>query len=572
VPTNIGSVVDAMREEVIRADRLHSRVRGQYNAGPSDFFEGTTGRRLAFLDSTHPIWDANHSLWRRNERRLRGSDEVLDELRRFDWESDLPARGEEKSHYQIRRERATYLNFAEMFATTMVGHLTRRVPQPGAGLNFGTLGTVRREDSAGAVSRAEMVYYNADGVGNDGSQWDNFWAGAEKRAMATGHRWIMVEAPRQAPASFQDELDGLRPYLVEYSPRDVPNWSYDSGRLQWAVVRVDGVDRPRVNGRGQMVRGKGKGYLLMVRYGCEELGPDFRVGGWWLFDSRKAEVAEGRWLNTRGEIPMFPLFYEREPENHGERPTMSRPGITELGALGVSYMDLTSARVFDAWDAAQSVTYFRGVDQEGFNLATDKLAEGSRYVPLPLIQAGVGQYILPEVSDGSSGAVTEGVFNSLSESMFRDAQRMGVSEATSVPDSSGISKVAGFNEEKSPRLALCASHMEQAQNTAIYFLELRWGFARPTGSVTWTRKFDLVALTDEVNAIFNLEKLIGISSKTLNSKLMVMAAEERGFLSDDTERETVKNEFGASAQAAEDRQNALNTLAASAGVSDFSGS
>jgi hypothetical protein len=551
----------ALEQEAIRYDRVAGRLRG---VGRSPI-TGVQGRgKLAFLDSTHPVWDACHEAWERNERRLRGGEDVLVELRRFDWESDVPANGEDRTHYEMRRERATYLNFADMYATTVVGHLMRRAPRPGQGLNFGQLGDVRR-DRPDVPTRAELVYFNTDGVGNDGSQWDNFWAGALKRAMATGHRWIMVESPRERPGNFAGELAGLRPYLVEIRPGRVTNWEYGTtGQLSWAIVRVL-YSAPRLNANGQLVRQPGYGYLVMVRNGVTDLGAQYGEGGWWLYDAKKNLVDEGRWLNTRGEIPMFPLYYERENDPPDERPALSRGALTELGALGVAYMDMESARAFDAWDAAMSLTFLRGVDADGFNLATDKIAEGSRWIPLP-ITASVSGHVVPDVSDGSSGAVAAEVFDGLTEALFRDAQRMGIAEATSTPDSSGLSKEAGFNEEKSPRLALLASNLEQAQNTAIHFLEQRWGFTTQRGSAQWTRKFDLLGLLDEVRSIFELERLSGLRSKTLGAKLMVAAAEERGFVQDDAERETIRGEYEESAQALADQQAALGALAAESGT------
>lgn len=551
----------ALVEEQTRVDAIGRRLRGQTRAGAVDL--GGQGRaRLAFLDSRHPIYVACEEAWERNERRIRGGEDVLDELKRFDWESRTPPAGEERTHYEIRRDRATYINLPDMFATTTLGHLMRDAPAPGAGLDFGTLGEVRRERDASAPTRAELIYYNADGVGNDGSQWDNFWNAALKRAMATGHRWIMVEAPREAPGNFARELDGLRPYLVEFDPGSVTNWHYDLGRLQWAVVRVS-TRRPIVNGRGQLSNNDAAdGYLLMVRNGCSDLGTDFASGGWWLYDSKKVLLGEGRWTNTQGEIPMFPLYYERDTGTKA-RPAMSRSGLTELGAIAVSYMDLLSAWQFDAWDAAMSVTFLRGVDRDGFNLAVEKMAEGSRFIPL-MTEERSGH--VPDIQDGSTGAVTADVFERLTNAMFAAAERVSTMEATSAPESSGASKVAGFNEEKAPRLALAASNLEQAQNTAIHFLELRWGTGRPAGSVVWPRKFELVDLIDEIRSIFELEKVAGIHSATLGKKLMIQAVREKGLVTDDAEATAIENEYAEDAKAAQQARQQERTLASEFGV------
>lgn len=553
-----------LQEEAVRTDQVTRRLRGQTRAGAVDVDTGSGKGRLAFLDSQHPVYVACRDQWEKNERRLRGGEDVLMELRRFDWERKLPKKGEEKTQYEERQERATYINLPDMFATTTIGHLMREAPQPGAGLDFGNLGEVRRERDFQAPTRAELLYYNADGVGNDGSQWDNFWSGAMKRAMGTGHRWIMVEAPVEAPGNFAREMEGFRPYLVEHSPTAVTNWHYERGRLQFAVVRVP-ERRIEVDARGRLKGNDGtEGYLLLVRSGYSGLGLDYASGGWWLFDAKKNLQTEGRWLNTRGEIPLFPLYYERDSGTR-QKAAMSRAGLTELGAIAISFMDLLSAWQFDAWDAAMSVTFLTGVDREGFNLAMEKMEDGSRYIPLPLEERAQS---MPGIQDGSTGAVTGDVFQRLTEALFANAERISSMEATGTPDSSGRSKEAGFNEEKAPRLALAASNLEQAQNTAIHFFELRWGFARPAGSVVWPRKFELVDLVADVGALFDLQARAGVSSPTLTKRLMVAAARERGFLTDDAETRTIESEYAESAKAKAQAASQARSLAQDFGLDE----
>lgn len=520
-------------ERLARRPTRNKRQRGVPGGAPG----------MSFLDETNPVWESCREAWERNERRMRGGDPVHDELRRFDWESEDPPEGQDKTHYEVRRDRAVYVNLPDDFATATVGHLMREAPQPGSGLDFGSMGEVRRAQDIDVPTPAELTYYNADGVGSDGSQWDGFWASAMKRAMATGHRWISVEAPREAAGSWADVLSGRRPYIVEDSPLAWTNWWYDEGELQFAVKRLM-VRRPRVDSRGVMRGNDPKpGYLLYVRYGCDALGEQYRVGGWWLYDERKQEVGQGRWTRTRGEIPLVPLFWERDTDY--EASVMSRPALTELGSIAVSVMDVISAWLFDAWDAAKSIKWLRGVDLAGYTLAADKIMDGSQLVPLEAVgrPGATGGTVIPDVTDGSGGAVASGVFEKLLEALLELATLVSRQVATSTPDASGVSKQVGFQEQKEPRLALAASNMEGCQNAVIRWLEMRWGTGTPSGSTVWPRKFELQDLLEEIQKMFTLQNLAGTFSPTLTKKLMVTAARERGFVTDDKEAEDIESEY-----------------------------
>ena len=496
--------------------------------------------------------------WLRNEIRLRGGDEVLAELRRFEWE----IAGGEK--YRSRQSQATYINFPDMFARLMVGHLFRQAPQPGHGLSFGSLGepTIGESSRPQVPPRADDVWWNVDGVGRDGSQWDNFWQAALLRAFATGHRWIFVEASSEAPRSRQDELQGLRPYLVEYSPTAVPDWHYDRGRLEFAIVRPRSR-RPVVRNGTMEGSAYAQGYLLLVRNGFDGLGSRWQGGGWWLFDDEKKFVASGGndpqagggWEKLDGQIPLFPLFYERD-EGSSLRPAMSRPGMKELGQVAVSYMNLSSAADFDAWDAASSVQYLAGVDVEGFNLATAKYAAGNRQVPLPPHQ-DTGQ--VPQVFDGSTGAVTAEVFKSRLDSKREEAKEIASREISSSPESSGISKMAGFAEGKSPRLALLAAEIEQAQNTAIHFLEARYG-EQPSGAVSWERDFELLPLRTEIREYFDLVRSSGIRNADVEGRAMALAAREHRLADPETDLEAMIAAFVTAAREARDREAQIGSL------------
>lgn len=513
--------------------------------------------------------------WKLNENRMRGGQDVLCELKRFDWElpSGLPEymnaqfdigtgagrdakavgllKHDELNHYQRRQREATYPNYPDQLAKGLVGFLQRVTPQPGQGLNFGRLGEVRRATEGAQPTMAELVYFNADGVGNAESQWDNFWAGAMQRAMATGLRWIFVDAPQVKDSSrtisLADVLAGQRPYLVEFSPVSVPFWIFEDGKLQAAIVRIC---KPTIVQKGDSFEiDDTPMYLLLVRKGYAAFGATYEPGGWWIFDKDKQPTAQtGNWDSTGGEIPMAPLFYERD-KGSADKPSIARPATTELGSLAVSYMNLASAADFDAWDAASSLTFLIGVDPGTFNTALDKLKEGSRWIPLPGVANSNKN---PEVRDGSMGAVTGDIFDKRLAAKREEAAHMAALEASSAPSATGVSKAAGFIEVKAPRLALMASELETCQNAILRFLELRFGNVgdgQPRAVVRWPRQFDVGNIGQEVESFFAMERLAGLRSPKAEVQMMMRYMQEKGLLTKDADEITVKKELTAFAEA-----------------------
>lgn len=511
--------------------------------------------KYAWLNDKHEIYTASESEWRMNERRLRGGPLVLNELVPFDWEDP------KGDHYRRRREQATYINFMDIAATILNGHLLRQAPEADDALSFGTLGPVTRPTGVREPSRAELIYYNVDGTGADGSQWYPWWMGALKRAQATGHRWIMVEATGEAPASLDDEIRGLRPYLVEYSPLAVTNWHVEAGRLMWAVISIR-QRRPRVVGGRLEGNRSGKGFYLLVRKGYEDLGEEFAGGGWWKFDegAEKIEGEHGTWDKTGGEIPMFPLFYDRDLGSD-EEPSMSRPGLTPLGQVAVSYMNQSSAADFDAWDAAKSAKFLLGVEVSAFNTAVEKWKGGNQLIPVPRGQDGQ----MPQIVDGSASAVTSDVFKARLDNKWEEARVLAALEASGSPDSSGLAKQMGFQDIKSPRLAAMASNLEQAQNAAIHFLELRFGTTTsPEGAVTWPREYDLSDILTDISELLSIERQAGLQSATLDARLVLRAAREKGLVADDGDADQIEQELLDSAE-----RRSRQTMAASALFGEF---
>jgi hypothetical protein len=405
-----------------------------------------------FLGATHPVYTASLDAWRREERRLYGRDAVLGvagaelDLEKFTNETDVG--------YRARKAQATYLNFAAQHAKILAGHLGRVAPMP----DYGTLGEVRqRGDITGRPTAAELFHYNCDGVGADGTQFRAWTTGVQERAIATGHRWVMVEMPRlpslqgeRRQVRGSDVEAGFRPFLVEYSPLSVPYWEVTDGRLDWALLRTN-VRKPGDLWAADQME---DGYYLLVRQGYAGLGDQYAGGGWWLFHGDKTPVSDafGDWSRTRGQIPLCALVAESSAGTT-ELPAVSGSLTMELGQIGVSLMNRISERNWDARDAAKSVKYVLGAEEAAFNLMTEHHKANSILVPVVGSATPDGKWLIPSIYDGSTGAVSADVYATIITSTIAEAHEIMVRQLTSTADSSGRSKEVGFGEATSPLLA-----------------------------------------------------------------------------------------------------------------------
>lgn len=524
-----------------------------------------------WLEELHPLVEEMLPTWETNERRAEGGQAVLPELWRFDWETkyDGPAKqspwyaaawqpkvvkpsvrdvipitspllpGE---HYRRRQDAAIYTGFMVGYEHELVGALMREAPMPTTGLDFGTLGPVRRKSDITQPNLSELIYYNTDGVGGDGAQWDNFWAAEIGAAMHTGLRWIFVESPPEAPRLQIRQLqNGLRPWLVGFSPRDVTNYHYENGQLAMAVVRFL-MRRPRLDEKNRLIGNTMEyGYYLMVRKGYRDLGERYQGGGWWIYGPDKKFLRAGTWDATKGEIPMAPLIYDRHKRMLG------RPGTTMLGNADIALMNVCSAADFDAFDSAGSVQAVRlggsGADAEdAFNLFISKILGGNRYSPLLGSSDDTGKSVPSSVQDLSTGAIVADTFEKRINMILRLVDRIKLQE-TFGTKTSGLSEQAGFVKGDASRLSLLAGNVETCQNAIIRWLEMRSGKANPSGSTRWPRKYQLVQLTTAAQSVLQLLSIAGLSSATLESRVILAASTDEGFLTDNATQATVEAEL-----------------------------
>ena len=517
---------------------------------------------LPFIEAKHPIWIEHHEHWDREEKRLYGGDPVLDDLTRFDWEQAGGA------HFLSRKAMAHYINLPRIHAELVVGHVSKKRPKPGAGLDFGSLGEVRERDQAtGPPTRAEMAYYNVDGIGQDGKEWAAWWDGVYQRAEATGFRWVMVESPRFDPAlleilTLRAEIEGARPYLVEYSPIRVPTWWYHNGELEFAMLRPT-VDEPYMRaGSLWMPQLSKRGWYLLVRRGCTILGDEYADGGWWLWDSLRTFIDSGTWDQTDGRIPMFPVFSEADPGTD-THPAIARSQTMELGQCAVGMMNLISARDYDAFNAAMSKTFMLGVDPQTFEVIVERMKD-SQLIPVPGVPKNDGTLQVPTVYDGSQGAVASNVFKTILDAKLVEAKQAMIEKVTSSETASGAKQAASFAEASAPLLVRRARFRQDAESMAIYFLEQRWGQAPksgPTGFAIYPDEYELAPLIDAIDAQLDTLRrataILPAKSASLIVDLIIKSLFERGLMPDDVSEAQLRTEMMASIEQAQAMQQPL---------------
>lgn len=504
---------------------------------------GKAGKRFAFLDSVHPEYDERWPEWLLSYKRLVGGRHALDELVPFEWE--VP----DGEHHRMRKAQAIYPNFSDQYANVLAGHLTRNAPVVEDSLSFGTLGAVRRQKDIDEPSPAELLYYNTDGQGVNGSQWDPFWLHVIKGAVALGHWWVLVEGPPRVPSSFQDEIDGLRPWLSTYSPLSVRNWEWQNGRLMMLLVHRR-VFRIVLGAEGRIERQYTTEKLLLTADGFLGFGRQFSNGGWYRFDEDHNLVQFGFFELTEGQIPAAPLYYERLRQSPISF-ACSKSGTVELGNLSVAHMNQTSAMLFDAWDAASSTAAVLGADADGYNLFIQKMKAGNRFAPVPLMK-DLEHPPVPQIADTSMGGVVSNVFDTTIRKIEDTAERLMMEQLNSAPYASGESKKVTWREGKSPRLTIMAGEVETAQNTIIHFAEQMWGTARagrPAGAVEWPRSFDIAQPADEIMKYFQVVEMSQLRSPTAEARAMLALLRRLALMPDDETKAKIERELGVSAEA-----------------------
>lgn len=493
----------------------------------------------SIIETTIDGFEERRTEWRLDEKLFKAGRNVVEELTPFTWEVSGP--DPDTKGYRRRKSRATYLPFGQIRADAFIGTIFQAAPRPGAGLSFGTLGEVR-DVQTGTPTRAEQIWENANGTGHDAQPWDVYWDGVFRRASATEYRWVLVESPRQQAGTRAGEIRGARPYLVDFSPADVPYYVFENGKL--VAIRIELEERVRgiVDGRYED-RAVMRHYLMTARgfhgFGTiEDSGYAFDEGGWWIFDNEGELVDDrhGTWDSTGGEIPILRAFDRRTLSNQAS-------DAWTINAYALRYMDASSLSWNDMYVSGGRKRYWLGVTPDIWDILKEHTSEGAVDVPVP---GEEGSHVT--IHDTGSVMAGEGILAFMDRDVA-DAMRFLVRELTTSPDASGRAKLVEVLAGKSPRLAHMASNIEEAQNIALRFIEMRWtGAAQPKASVKWPRTFDLRTLIEKVFEMFSLMREAGAHSPTLGASLIDTAIKSSGFSTEagDLDMEQVLSEITAS--------------------------
>jgi len=484
----------------------------------------------------HPQYAANAEAWAKDELRFRAGRAMRSELTRFPWE---PENGTDIAQ---RQSRAVPPPLMRTTAERFTGSLFEQAPE----VDWGTLGEVR-EERTGDPTPAEQVFDATDGVGYDARGWDAFWRDEMAAATATGWRWIWCEAPpalaEGRTPSRADEIAGQRPYLVALSPLSVPDWHYERGVLQY--VRMEFKQRKPLATAADEVR-----HLVMVRKGYGGLDGDvtFSGGGWWEYDSKGVLQSSGNWDKTKGEIPVTRLVYDRSGE-----------GLSDLGAVQAAVMDLLSALYYDGVVGGGHGLTVIGGDEAGVNVYLDLVQKGSRVRVLPVQDTVATPIIHDDAAASASSAITEAIDRHIKIAADTIAREM-----TTAPDASGAARQIEYAEGASPRLTAMAIAIEEAQNIALRFLQLRFGKA-PSGGVTWPRRYDLTSVAAKVSSALDVltkAQAVGPVAPDYIADLVVRHMEREGLLGDTNAKDLRASLVAAFGTTATARQAAANASAA----------
>ncbi len=234
------------------------------------------------INREHPEYAARKTMWRRYRDLYVGGEQLRERASEY-----LTRRHKEPNEIYLERlQRVFYENYIGSIVDWYAATLMRRAP----GVTF--------DGMSGAAKR-----FYADFSANcdlKGTNLMEFFRHGLIEALVCGSTYIAVDFPKGAPAATRAEEDASgrsRAFLVNYSPDEVINWSYDPmGCLEWVVIRTEGLRQSSVTDA------KWEREARWLYYDRENF-KFFRQGG----ESKAIElVDEGRHgFAALGRVPVF---------------------------------------------------------------------------------------------------------------------------------------------------------------------------------------------------------------------------------------------------------------------------
>ncbi|HUD99065.1 MAG TPA: hypothetical protein VMR62_05785, partial [Bryobacteraceae bacterium] len=185
------------------------------------------------IDREHPEYVAKKVMWKKYRDLYAGGEQIREQA----FEYLVRRHKEPNDIYAERLTRVFYENYIGSIIDWYAATLMRR---EGALVLDGP-------------DEAAKDFYNlfADDCDLKGTSLAEFFRQRFVHTLVHGRSYIVVDFPRTSvSASNRAEEDALgrsRAYLVDYSPEEVINWSYDDhGGLEWAVIRTSSLRKSAV--------------------------------------------------------------------------------------------------------------------------------------------------------------------------------------------------------------------------------------------------------------------------------------------------------------------------------------
>ncbi len=185
------------------------------------------------IDREHPEYAAKKAMWRKYRDLYAGGEQMRENA----FEYLVRRHKEPNDIYAERLSRVFYENYIGSIIDWYAATLMRRE----AGLLFQ------------GNDEAAKGFYNlfVEDCDLKGTNIAEFFRQRIVQALAQGRSYIVADFPRPSitPSNRaeEDALGRSRAYLVDYSPEEFINWSYDDrGGLEWAVIRTSALRKPKI--------------------------------------------------------------------------------------------------------------------------------------------------------------------------------------------------------------------------------------------------------------------------------------------------------------------------------------
>ena len=256
------------------------------------------------IDREHPEYTAKKAMWRKYRDLYAGGEQMRENA----FEYLIRRHKEPNDIYAERLSRVFYENYIGSIIDWYAATLMRRE----AALLFE------------GNDEAAKTFYNlfAEDCDLKGTSIAEFFRQRIVQTLVQGRSYIVVDFPR-SPVSVsnraeEDAVGRSRAYLVDYSPEELINWSYDDhGGLDWAVIRTSSLRKSKISDSEwaretrwiyydrqhyqvyQQVKNK---EVLLVDEGLHGLAGQSRVP---IFPLR---VTEGLWLMNKAALLQLEHF------------------------------------------------------------------------------------------------------------------------------------------------------------------------------------------------------------------------------------------------------------------------